>query len=227
MASTLKPSDAFDFAKIYVKNTKLDDVKVRILDDVNKIMWMAAPWRWTLGSLATFNLAATTQDYTVVDPGNFLFLHSAYVHDGNLVPRELIVEPSLPATVKYVGQPNRITIAGASGGNLTVRVSPVAPSFSGNLVNTVISLYKKQAPSITAINAGSAGAQVFDDEWFWVYQEGVLWKSYLYADDDRAGNITYADGKVQYTGQRASFEAGLQMMRESEKLHMPSKAKEA
>lgn len=226
MSSTLTPSAAFDFAKTYVKNTKLDDVKVRILDDVNKYMWMAAPWRWTIGSLPSFNLVANTQNYTVVSPGDVLYPYSAYVSDGQLVPRSLIIEPALPTTSKLVGQPNRISMI-ENDANVGLRVVPVPSSFSGGNTNTVICLYKKVSPLLTSGNIGTAGVLVFDDEWFWVYQEGVLWRSYLYADDERAGNITFADGKIQYTGQRASFEAGLQFMRENDKLHIPEKQKEA
>lgn len=209
----LAPSDAFDFAKIYVKNSRLDDVKVRILDDVNKYMWMAAPWRWTIGSMPDIVLAANTQDYPISKPADFLFLQEAYVIDGSTAPRPLIVEATLPTLTRYVGQPSRVAVVGS-----TVRISPVPGSFTGNLTNHVVSEYKIVAPDITSGNAGTPGAQVFPDSWFWVYQAGVLWRSYLYADDDRAGNVTFAEGKVQYTGLRADFEAGLQTMRQTEKI---------
>lgn len=224
MSSVYAPYDAFSFSKIYVKNTKLDDVEIRILDDALKYMWMAAPWRWTIGSLPTFTLVANTQDYTVTAPSDFLYLHSAYAHDGTTPPRPLEIEPALPTTTKYIGQPNRVAGTLVSS-NVQMRISPVAPNFPG-VAPTVISLYKKHAPTVTSGTASTVGLQVFDDEWFWVYQQGVLWLAYLYADDDRAGSVTFADGKVQYTGQRASFEAGLQFMRQNEKLFLPEKQKE-
>jgi hypothetical protein len=216
MASTYKPRDAFDFAKLYIKNMNLEKVGVRILDDVNKMMWMAAPWRWTIGSLSAVTLVSNTSDYTIVPPGDFLYLHSAYISDGSTPPRDLHVDPVLPSAVTVVGQPSRIAVA-----STTLRLAP-KPGTQPTSAPNVIALYKKTAPTITAANMGTAGTQVFDDEWFWVFQEGVLWRAYMYGDDARAGSATVtSDGKAQYSGQRGIFEAGLSFMRQNEKLFLP------
>lgn len=215
----LAPSDAFDFAKIYMKNSRLQDVEVRILDDVSKYMWMAAPWRWTIGSMPLATVAAGTQDYTISVPADFLFLQDAYLQDNNSTPpRDLVIEATLPNLTKYVGQPSRVAVI-SSG----YRLSPVPGALVPSTTTSIVGQYKKTSPSITSGTMATPGIQGFPDEWFWVYQAGVLWKSYLYADDERAGNITFAEGKVQYTGLRADFEAGLDFMRREEKLSLPKK----
>lgn len=214
MASTFKPQQAFEYAKQFIKDMPLDRVAPRLADDVHKIMWMAAPWRWTLGSMPVVTLTSSTQDYSVVVPGDLLFLAEAYETDGVTAPRKLIIEPTLPTTVTLVGQPSRLALMAGS----LYRLSP-KPGTQPSTAPSIISLYKKVAPTITASTMSTAGVQIFDDEWFWVFQEGFLWKAYLYADDARAGGVTTnSRGEVQYTGQRAAFESALIFMKANEKL---------
>jgi hypothetical protein len=213
MASTYAPQRAFDYAKKYLKLMNLEVVAPTLLDDVNKIMWMAAPWRWTIGAMPTVSLIAAHQDYAITVPGDFLYLLNAYLSDGVTAPRPLRVEASLPTAVTLVGQPGRVAMSGAA-----FRLSPT-PGTQPGTAPTLVSLYKKIAPIITAQNMNTAGVQVFDDEWFWVFQEGVNWRAYMYGDDQRAGSAqASADGKIQYTGQRAIFEGALQVMMKNEKL---------
>jgi hypothetical protein len=212
MASTLAPQRAFDYAKHFIKDMSLEKVGPQILDDVSKIMWMAAPWRWTLGSLPTVTLIAGTQDYTITFPGDFLYILDSYVSDGTIAPRDLKVEAFLPNSITTVGQASEVSAQGT-----LLRVGPIPATFP-TTGPTLISRYKKTAPQLTAANMATAGTQVFDDEWFWVFQEGVLWRAYLYADDNRAGGATVAKGQVEYTGQLGVFQAALQFMRETEKM---------
>lgn len=74
MAATYAPAEAFTYAKSYVKNMPLEAVGPPLLDEVSKIIWMHAPWRWTLGALPATTLTSSTQDYTIVAPSDFLFL---------------------------------------------------------------------------------------------------------------------------------------------------------
>lgn len=221
MASTLKPQDAFDYAKHFIKDMPLDKVLPRLVDDVSKLMWMAAPWRWTLGSMPVITLASATTDYSVTLPGDFLFLHSAYLTDGTQV-RKLRVEPTLPVAVTLQGQPSRISIINSN----TARISP-KPGSQPSVIPNIISLYKKMAPTIAAKDMNTAGIQGFDDEWFWVFQEGLLWRAYQYAEDQRAGSAQVSsNGQIAFTGQRAVFEAGLQFMKANEKLPEPEPPEE-
>ncbi len=78
-------------------------------------------------------------------------------------------------------------------------------------------LYKKTMTTFTSATIFT-GLMPFDDEWFWVFEEGFLWQAYLYADDRRAGEAVVEGDSVKFNGQRASFEAALNVMREREPL---------
>jgi len=230
MAATLAPDSAFDFAKTMIKKMPLQDIKIRVLDSINKIIWMAAPWRWTIGSLTALNLAASTQDYAITLPADFLYAVRSYITDGAKPTRELSIESALPTAVVLVGQPTRISFTGA-GGSGNARVSPKVPAdHPASPTQQIITLYKKTSPLITSGNAATGGVLVMDDEWWWVYEAGVLWLAYLYADDARAGGaqVDPMSGRVQYTGQRGTFEGALIQMKEREKLWLvdPKSAQE-
>ena len=220
MASTYRPVDALDYVKAMCSFTNIDTPFARehILDDVNKYMWMYAPWRWTIGSFPLVTLVASTTDYTVSVPADFLYLIYSYITDGTNPDRILKIEPSLPTTVGIVGQPTKVCIVPATP-LTTLRVSP-KPGTSLPTTQVITSLYKITAPAISHETMYTAGVQIFDDEWFWVYQEGCLWKAYLYAHDfNKAGGvITDGNGKQQYTGQYGSFIAALEMMASREKI---------
>jgi hypothetical protein len=215
MAATKRPMDAIDYCKRFIKNMPLEQVQIEIMDQVNKIMWMAAPFRWTVGTLSPISLASNTQDYTLAPPADFLYLMNAFISDGTTTPRNLDVEPTLPADVKIIGDPTRISYVGSN----TFRVSPkpgtlVAPT------QQIISFYKKTSPLLIETNVNTAGSLIFDDEWFWVYCSGVLWMAYLFGDDQRAGgaSIDVTNGRYQFTGQRAVFEANMQIMKNRDTL---------
>lgn len=182
-------------------------------------MWMAAGWRWTLANVTPFNLVAATSDYTYTVPADFLYLYSAATVDTALTqtPRELYVEPYIISGGKTTGLQTRISLIKGSPNKL--RLTPVPTATPGGVTLQVIGLYKKIAPVITATTMYTAGVQIFDDEWFWVYNEGVLWRAYQYSDDARAGTITLDNsGKYQFTGQRAAFETALEQMKDREPL---------
>ena len=190
---------------------------IRVLDDVNKIMWMKAPWRWTLGTFPLIALANNQQDYNITIPSDFLYLQDSYITDASGgAARELHIEPFLPSGGKK-GVPSRCAVSGAAGISGTYRLFPQP----GNLDPAweVVSLYKKISPIISPSNVNTNGVLVFDDEWFWVYVSGILYYAYLYGDDQRAGSATVgANGQVQFSGQRGVFEANLQIMMQREKL---------
>ncbi len=217
MAATYRPIDAFDYVKTMVKNLPLESVGPAILDRVNKIMWMAAPWRWTLGSFTEVTLASNTQDYVVALPADFLYVVTSWLNEGES-GRPITVVPILPTNVGAVGFPNELAVTGTAGVNGVARVRPKPGTITGATYK-IYSLYKKTAPSITNKNQVTAGVLLFDDEWFWVFESGVLWMAYMYADDARAGTATTdATGRWQFTGQRGVFEANLSLMKSREKM---------
>lgn len=220
MASTYSPYQAFAYAKRYIKNMPFEQVQVQVLDDVNKYMWMSAPWRWSMGTLGPVPLVSNQQDYpAVVCPSDFLYVQDAYITDANgNIPRSLHIEPYLPSGGK-LGTPTRAAFINYTlGGTGTLRLHPQPGQIPNNW--QVVARYKKIAPVITANNVGKAGTLVFDDEWFWVYVSGILYYAYLFGDDQRAGGaqIDPSSGKVQFSGQRGVWEANIAIMKQHEKL---------
>lgn len=218
--ATYKPRTAFNKATSYLKSMPLTQIQLPLLDQINNMMWMAAPWRWTIGSLPTVTLLSDTQDYTIALPSDYLYTTDAYLADGDNQFDTLLVEPALPADVTVVGRPKRISVTGAPSTAGVLRTA----TKTGTLTSPpeIISMYKKQAPALTLATSNTAGILLFPDEWAWVYEEGVLWQAYLWGDDPRAGSISAtSEGQIQYTGQRACFEAALIEMRNREKLPEP------
>lgn len=215
MAATAKPISAFDYCKEYLKKMPLEQVQAQVLDDINKEIWMAAPWRWTIGAFANFNLAANTTDYTISSmPSDFLYILKATLTNGTR-SIELEVEPALSATPVSRGTPAYITIV--PGGTNYFRVYNPFGSIATGETWTCRVLYKKTAPIITKKNSHTAGVLVMDDEWFWVYREGCMHRAYQFGDDDRAGAATVAqNGQVQYSGQLGIYKAALNQMKMSE-----------
>lgn len=215
MAATYAPNDAFTFAKTMVKSMPLDDVKVQILDDAAKMIWHAAPWRWTVAAFPDVTVAANTADYTVSIPADFLYLQESYLIDEGTdgTPRVLEVLPALSAgTIK--GQPSSVSVSGT-----TLSLYPIQGAIKSGSSLKVISSYKKICPKVTSGTASTAGFLVMDDDWFWVYNSCVLYLAYKYADDQRAGSATInSAGQWQFTGERAVAEANIALMKEREKL---------
>ncbi len=215
MAATLQPADAFEYAKSFLKRMPLEDIEVPILQEVNQMVWMAAPWRWTQGSLPATTVTSDTQDYTIATPDDFLYLINGYISDGDRVYRQLEMEASLPADVKVVGNPSRISYVGEN----EYRTFPKSGTLPATPLQQFILQYKRKAPIITNETQYTDGFLEMDDEWFWVYIAGVLWKSYQWGDDGRAGQVTLAaNGAPQYTGQLGVFKDALRIMSEREKL---------
>jgi hypothetical protein len=222
MAATKKPIDAFSYAKRYIKNMPLEEVRTAIINRVSYYMWMYAPWRWTIGSTPTITLTANTSDYTMAYPSDWLYAIRATQTDGNNSERPLEIVPSLETNVGFIGNPNSIAYPAAAGSaSGLVRVSPKPGALTGTQV--IVGLYKKIMTPFTNETIFS-GSLPFDDEWFMVFEEGVLWQAYLYADDRRAGEVSIdtQNNISRFTGQRAIFETALAMMKDREKLIMVS-----
>lgn len=213
--SLYSPTDAISYAKIMVKSMPIDTTgswRYYATDFISSLLWTAAPWKWTIGTLATINVVAATTDYAVTPPADFLYLNKANVSDGNLT-NELKIVSALPATITQIGNPSQVAYLDATN---TVRVSPKPTT---GYTQTLTMLYKKQPPKITAANYGTNGALVMPDAYYPIFTAGVLWLAYQYADDSRAGSCTVdGEGKRQYTGQLGIFQGMIAEMRQGEKV---------
>ena len=221
MASNYRPIDAFEYVNAFVKHPNLEAARPGILDDAAKFFWMAAPWSWTLGNLLPLTLTAATSDYTLTDPADFLYIQpaSVYLSEGSSdVGRHIEVVSHINSTVKVVGgQPSQITHPATN----TYRVFPM-PGSAVASGTQIIGLYKKICPVIDESTQYTAGQQVFDDTWFWVYRSVVLYFAYLYTDDQRAGGAQVdSKGNATFSGQRGIVEANIAIMKMREPLLVP------
>jgi hypothetical protein len=210
------PNDAFAYCKTMIKSMRLEDIKLRILFDSLSYIWHAAPWEWTIGEISQspLTITAATVDYVITVPNDFSYLQQVYVCDAANTFKPLAVRSYLPAAPQNVGE---ILEVAKVPGAATLRTYPKSPAtIPSTNVQKIVILYKKTTPNLTASDYASTTILALPDDWFYVYCSAVLYQSYLYADDDRAGNAIYEPkGDVyRYTGQRAIVEANLQEMRQ-------------
>lgn len=204
---------ALSFAKRMIKSLPVDEsaVSYQILDYVAKEMWLAAPWSWTLGTMPTVTVTgANGTDYAITTPASFLYLHSASLSDGNITD-SLHIDAFIPTNATIVGVPTLIAH--------TTNLLRFYPKPSTGYSKALIARYKKVPPDITVSNYNTTGIVGIPDAWYWVYQAGVLYYAYLYADDPRAGSCQIdANGRYAFDGQLAVWQAGMEMMRMAESL---------
>lgn len=242
------PQDALNYAKRMCGNMPVDDVNLnpRVLDDASRMLWMVAPWRWTIQPLEVITLSNNAQDYALASHTDLLFLVQASLTDG-VQRSELQVTANLPSTSVLTGKPTRVSfVPPTSAGKL--RTLPV-PSQLIAPIPSILAWYKQLAPTINAGNqlnqyntitqtTGGGGSNVgFPDEFFWVYREAVLLYAYQFTHDARLGAVQVEKAEdpkqrtmsavpspdvapvvtITYTGQYAVVQDGIQQMRVAEK----------
>lgn len=213
-ASTYAPNDALTFAKRFVKGTLVDASTVgpQICDAAARMLWMAAPWSWTVGVLPIATLAADTQTYNVTDPTDLLRLEWAGWSRANDRMEELAIVSVVPTDTAYNQPPKKIAISAITGGNVTLKLWPCPASIEGR----IFTLYKKVMTKIVTGNISSA-VLVFPDEFFHVYEEAVLYWAFKFSQDVRAGEAVWKpDGSFQFTGQLAVVMALVEAYRKNE-----------
>jgi hypothetical protein len=222
MASTKTAAQAILFAKSMLKDMPLDSVEslptaIEMADQVNKWMWMAQEWRWTLGALPQVQIEGNKEDYQITLPNDFLYAVETKIVSANAPIRPLIPVACLSSGGRLKGEPVEIQVGGV-GANGFYRLNPVLAS-NPSTPKYLIGEYKKSAPTITQANYQTPGALVFPDEWFWVYCFGVMAFAWAWGDDQRSGSVQINNqGSYAFTGFYGQFEAGLQKMKEREKL---------
>lgn len=213
--ANFKLIDAFNDVKQKLRKMPLEDVQLYILQDAFSDFWLAAPWRWTVGGFSLQVTAGTADQPLDSTPDDILYFIDALFTDGQTV-NSLHVESFLP-TVILKGYPNKLWFDSISSPSL-LKLSP----FPATLPNTsnwyIVTRYKKRVPLLTPSNIRIAGTQIFNDEYWQVFKQGLLYYAYLWGDDQRAGSLTFADGKMQATGQLGLYLYSVQQMREREPL---------
>ena len=209
------PDDALNYAKRFIGNQPVDDttIKLRLLNDANCQLWMAAPWQWSVGVFEEVGIINNQQDFTVGTYTTFLnFLHAHWT-DGQ-TKKDLQIAAALPSTTSINGSISQIAyIAGSPN---KVRFYPVPAGYASN--TKVNALYKKTAPVIDGTNEATSYNTTtgVHDEWFWVFQEIVLLKAYQFTKDAREGTVQAGANGIQYTGQHAKVQAAIAAMMQGE-----------
>jgi hypothetical protein len=212
MAASEKAIDSLLWAQQYVKNMPIYRVQMEVLNDAAKYFWRAAQWQWTLGELPSVQIINATQDYTVTLPADFDYGISAELTTtDDKTPRTLEIVPFIALAGQKQGQPNQLAISGElTTGNY--RLNP-SPNGYGSPLPFISGVYKKVFTPMTETTIYTAGSLVFPDMCIDVYRLIVLYYAYKYSDDQRAGNVQFANGGMTYTGQRAEMEAGIEDLR--------------
>jgi hypothetical protein len=166
------PQNALDYAKRFVGRVPLDDteIKLRLLDDAHKKLWMSAPWRWTVATGEIVSLVNDTQDYNLAALTDFLYISQASYTNGQ-EKNDLVVASVLPVvTTQLKGRPSQVSFV--EGSPQKLRFLPVPSGYATGTTPKVLWVYKKQAVDIAAGNVSSDYNTTFGipDEWFWVYQ---------------------------------------------------------
>jgi len=219
MSSTYPAYLAFEYVKKYIGNMDLERLAPGILDDINKMFWGYAPWRWTLGLMPQINLVSDTQDYAITLPADFLYLYDILQLDGKTT-RHLKPAAIFPQTgILRAGQAGSAAIMSIASVD-TLRIDPTPGTIpAGAPTQKLISIYKKTAPDVTKTSMYTSGFLSIPDDFYWVYREGVLWKAMSWAQDPRAGDVKVQGGQVVYSGQRAVFESALITCSQQETLY--------
>jgi hypothetical protein len=227
MASIRTPLEALTYAKLFVGGSVIDnaDVKIRILQNASDRLWMFAPWRFSIGELDQVALVEDQQDYTITDPGDVMYPVRAEVRksgqrnqsDTLRVVHNLASQTSMKGPFRDVGL--------TSATNLRLR--PVPSGLESGDLGILFTWYKKENIEIVETGAGAgqanddnAAALLFDDEWFWVYQELVLYYSLFFIGDTRAGavrlDVQETRTATSYSGHLAQAMDALQQMARKE-----------
>lgn len=179
--STYTPTNALAFAKLFVKNSPIDNATIgpQICDAANRMLWMAAPWSWTLGVFTPTTIVAATQAYTLTDPNDFLRFEWAGRSTANDRMEDLEIVSMVPTDTSYKQVPKKIAFTSVSSG-INYRVWPTPAAADGR----IFIIYKKVATKI--VTAGMSSVLTFPDEFFHVFENAVLWKAMIYTQDPRA-----------------------------------------
>lgn len=219
------PLEALTYAKRFVGNVVIDatELKYRVLNDAWCKLWMAAPWSWSLNTdLLPLTLANSTGSYTVaaVTPTVLIArLESCKIYDGQDL-NDLRVVPRIGAAwstvTSAVGRPTHVSYNLVDASNSVWKVFPVPTGYV--TLPTLLGILKLRAPEM---NITTAAQQVnefgFPFEWFWVFQEMVLLKTYQFTNNPRLGSITVLPGGgVQYSGQYGVVAEAIAFMKDQE-----------
>lgn len=200
-----------------IKSMPLDTVQLDILQDAASRIWMAAPWRWTIGTIGPLSMVTGQAFITIAYPPDFMRFEQVMIEGSQTKSPLTIVAANVPTP--GLSQLTR-TVAAMPTSAPTTAAFEVNFNQSSTEAYKFRALYKKNVTifDTATIFTGNLG---MDDEYFWVYEEMVYYYALKYADDQRAGGASAAIGpdgraQIQYSGQLGVAMAAIETMRLSE-----------
>lgn len=196
-------ADAVTYVKPFVKSIPTLPLDVTACDTLNALIWRFWFWKWTITSLTAIPAVNGTQDYSVSN-ADFYRLWRARLTRTDITPntvREKDVLGFLSPNVEQLMSMDSIQAVSYIDAISKIRLDAAASVPTGTTWQ-IDGDYQKKPTKITS----TASDIPFADLYFDVALEGLKWKYYQLADDQRAGSQqTDGHGHTAYTGQLGIF----------------------
>lgn len=215
--STFAPQDAIDMAKAMNHKIPILPIQVYCVNQVNSMIWTAAPWTWTQAALTAITpLINGTQDYahSQTDLYRIVNLRLARTDLSPVKYQELTQKTHLGVELE-----RKAGIDGIRNFSFEPAINKIrldyAASVGGTAVLALQGEYQKKPTAITQSTLTTVLTQ--PDEYFNVFLAGVRWMFYDLADDSRAGTSQEVTlGRKVFSGQLGVFMAFLDAMKQAE-----------
>lgn len=172
MAKTLTINDALNIAALRFPRILTDSMGARFADEVLSEMWMRYPWRESLADLPPFHLVYGQSDYgppIYAVPSDFASIHDLWIRDSNGTPYPLVDKDTMKVVLS-IGIPDTISYEPeVSSFRVGPRPNISAPDY------WIEGKYKKTITAVTNSTLTSY-AFPFDDKYFGVFRQGLVWK---------------------------------------------------
>jgi hypothetical protein len=213
MASTYQVANSITYTQAICVGIPVSAIQIAAADQINSIMWNAYPWRWAQKTMTGIALVDGTQDYTYA-PADYMRQITARLVRTDTTPDihdELTVVRNLVPDLTKAGFRSGLTQISYNAALTKLRLNQAAAVPSGSTFE-IQGEYQFQPTKIT----GTSATFPFPDQYFKVFNDGLLWQFYMLSKDDRAGTVQFTKNGAVYTGQLGVFFDGLMAMREAE-----------
>ena len=209
--STYTWSELLTFAKPAVQNIPTGSLDNLACDRVNRQIWRAAFWRWSLSDLTSIALNTGPQDFTITNSDFYRLFRGrlTWVTTTNVADDKDVVE-WLPPALNYQGGLYDIRAMCAIG-TTTVRLDRGFNGGDGNVFR-IDGEYQRSPAKVTTTSTID-----FYDDYADVAIEGLKWAYMVIAKEPRGGGMQ-ADqrGNINFTGQYGVYMALLDQMKQAE-----------
>jgi len=221
MGATYTPNDAITYATPFVKGIPITAVQSAACDFIQSYIWRyPVPWRWAMKALTPIALVNGTQDYTIAD-SDYMQLVRARITRTDTTPNQNNDNLTLVHFLAPDIQSNIDPMAVTSCSHVPTTAAPLKLRLTRSVGVSAGTTYQingeyKFAPT-KIVSGNMATVLAFQDHYFDIFCDGLLWRLYQLADDSRAGTMTVRnDGTIAYSGQMGVFINGLMAAAQAE-----------